>query len=105
MNIPILLKISCYYADYNFIFYLLIDFIFATACLFDKLKNALPPGKEDECYSPWSSWSVCSKECGRGSQHRTRDLKKEKDSLGKTCFQSEAYLLQSKDCLNSPCIG
>ncbi|XP_063687901.1 uncharacterized protein LOC134821158 [Bolinopsis microptera] len=61
------------------------------------------PGDEKECYSEWGQWTICSRECGEGEEHRTRDAEKERDSSGVECYDSQDYIYQSRPCYNRPC--
>jgi len=49
--------------------------------------------------SGWGSWSACDKECGEGSQTRTRSITKPPQHSGTVC----PPLSESKMCNNGPC--
>lgn len=63
------------------------------------VKAGCDPPKDCE-YLPWSAWSACSKECGLGSQTKTRDTVPAKNG-GKPCNPNK--LKRSRDCNTKPC--
>eukprot|EP01134_Creolimax_fragrantissima_P000840 CFRG0840T1 len=58
-----------------------------------------PPCPIDCQVSPWSTWSVCSTECGLGSQTRTRNVTQYNNAVGATC----PTLTNDQDCTQAEC--
>ncbi|CAD7922585.1 unnamed protein product [Amoebophrya sp. A120] len=60
-----------------------------------------PPEPVDCVFDSWSYWSKCSKTCGTGVQHQTRDISTPAKHLGKPC---QGETLRVRPCNEDPCI-
>jgi hypothetical protein len=63
---------------------------------------SLGPCKADCILSPWSAWSACSSQCGRGVQESTRKILARELHGGQTC-PSSLGLQQKRACNQQEC--
>jgi hypothetical protein len=67
----------------------------------DVKETPIPVCPRDCLYTPWSDWSQCSKSCGGGVQHRTRNIYEHAAGTGKKCDVKE--MSETRACGTNAC--